>query len=128
MFLYFQDDKSFHKCLNETSGTFTEFFMITMQGLTWIEKQPIPQEYFILTTLLSKTGHLFLKSLAWEFLFLILIHFEKKHIPLKPVSFPNLPLTASKKTLWFTNLHPEWVLLGITSGVIMGSVVIIGVN
>ena len=32
MFVYSQDDKSFYKCLNEYGRTFTELFMITIQG------------------------------------------------------------------------------------------------
>ena len=32
MFRYSQDDKSFYECLNEYGGTFTEIFMIMIQG------------------------------------------------------------------------------------------------
>ena len=32
MFVYSQYDKSFYKCITEYGGTFTEIFMITIQG------------------------------------------------------------------------------------------------
>ena len=32
IFVYSQNDNSFFKCLNEYGGTFTEIFMIMMQG------------------------------------------------------------------------------------------------
>ena len=41
---------SFYKCLTESSGTFTAFPMITIQGLTAVEKHSIPPEYFVLNS------------------------------------------------------------------------------
>ena len=34
MFAYSQDDKSFYKCLTESSGTLTKIFMITIKVST----------------------------------------------------------------------------------------------
>ena len=50
MFVYSQDDKSFYTCLTESSCTFTEIFMITIQGSAWIEKQLIPSGCFVLNS------------------------------------------------------------------------------
>ena len=32
----------------ESNGTFTEYFIVTIQGPVWMEKQPIPPENFAL--------------------------------------------------------------------------------
>ena len=38
----------FFKCLTESSGVFTELFMMTIRRSPLIEKQSIPPEYFVL--------------------------------------------------------------------------------
>ena len=68
MFVYSQDDKSFHKCLNEYGGIFTKIYDHNTK-LTWTEKQLIPQAYFVLNsesdfTHISSTGSLTDSSLG----------------------------------------------------------------
>ena len=33
--------------MTESNSTFTELFMITIQGSAWMEQQSIPPEYFV---------------------------------------------------------------------------------
>ena len=42
MLVYSQDDYSFYKCQTKSSGTFTNLFMITMQGLAWMKNGQYP--------------------------------------------------------------------------------------
>ena len=49
--------------MTESSGTFTEVFMITIQGSAWMEKHLMPSEYFVLNSKsdfihISSTGSL----------------------------------------------------------------------
>ena len=60
MFVYSQDDKRLYKCLNEYGGTFTEIFMITIQGYSqyiqdifyWIQRVALstflPQSHWLM--------------------------------------------------------------------------------
>ena len=58
MFVYSEDGKSSYKCLSEYGGTFTELFMITIQGWHKLKNSQYLQDIYFVFNSESDFAHI----------------------------------------------------------------------